>query len=145
MKDRILYEIINPSDALTMYAPDLVTAGVAVAILGHGQYGVEGTPILFGWDEWFEGNGIQDLDIWLDQSDNLKSVAQCLRSVALGSVEERKYYDAALEAITDDAARKKFIADRNDRRRSSMNDIETRAHKLADACEKALAKKSGAA
>lgn len=135
-----LYEIINPSDPLTMYAPDTKIGGVAVALLGRGRYGIEGSPIVFGWDQWFEEQGISDLSAWLTTPENAMPVVKCLRSVALGSIEERKDYDAALEAITDSDLRAKFIADRNDRRRTSMNDIETRAHRLADSYERQYVK-----
>ena len=36
------FEIINPSDACTMYAPDLEVAAVAVSFLGDGKYPLEG-------------------------------------------------------------------------------------------------------
>lgn len=131
-----LYEIINPSDPLTMYAPDTKIGGVAVALLGEGYYGIEGTPIIFGWEQWFDRQGIEDLSAWLTTPANAELIVKCLRSVALGRMDERKDYDAALEAITDSELRAKFVRDRNDRRRSSMNDIETRAHKMADIYER---------
>lgn len=125
-----LYEIINPSDAMTMYAPTPVLAGVAVALLGNGKLGVEGSPILFGWDEWLKKNGIEDLSAWV--KDHANEVGAALRSVALGSVNDRADYDAALAAIDRPEWRASFIAGRNDRRRSSLSDWETWAHQLAD-------------
>ena len=125
-----LYEIINPSDAMTMYAPTPVLAGVAVALMGNGKLGVEGSPILFGWDEWLKENGIEDLSAWV--KDHAAEVGTALRSVALGSVNDRRDYDAALAAIDCPEKRAAFIVARNDRRRSSMSDWETWAHQLAD-------------
>lgn len=131
-----LYEIFNPSDPITMYAPDTKIGGVAVALLGNGKYGIEGTPIIFGWDKWFEEKGISNLLDWMAIPENAELIVKCLRSVALGSICERNDYDAALEAITDSELRAKFILGRNERRRSSMNDIETRAHTMADVIER---------
>ena len=69
------FEIINPSDACTMYAPDLEVAAVAVSFLGDGKYPLEGLDdaagqgvpaFLFGGhDEWFSskfGMSFQDAD-----------------------------------------------------------------------------------
>lgn len=125
-----LYDIINPSDAMTMYAPSDVVAGVAVALMGNGKFGVEGSPVLFGWDEWFTANGISDLSAWVKE--HAAEVGAALRSVALGSRNDRADYDAALAAIDCPDKRAAFIAARNDRRRTSMSDWETYAHKLAD-------------
>lgn len=57
------FEIINPSDAYTFEAPDLMVAATVICLLGNGQYsgrGIEetaGTDIPFfvfgGADEWF--------------------------------------------------------------------------------------------
>jgi len=127
------YNIINPSDPLTLKAESIEVAGVAVALLGQGMYRADGddgsTPIMFGWDEWLEEHGVSDLSVWVD--DNLNSVASALESVMLGGVDDRADLDAALEAITNDEKRKEFIEKRNDRRRSSLNDIETKAHQIA--------------
>lgn len=128
-----IYNIINPSDPLTLKAESIEVAGVAVALLGQGMYGADGddgsTPVMFGWDEWLEEHGMSDISVWV--VDNLNSVALALESVMLGDVDDRTDLDAALEAITDDEKRKEFIEKRNDRRRSSLNDIETRAHQMA--------------
>lgn len=132
-----LFEIINPSDPLTMHAPDLLTAGVAVALLGNGKIGAhnvedeeERTPILFGWKDWFSEQGVPDVKAWID--DNKPAVADALRSVALGSAKDRAGHDAALAAITDDDNRTEYIKARNDRLRSSFSDWEGYAHELAE-------------
>jgi len=67
------FEIINPSDACTMFAPDLEVAAVAVSLLGDGKYALEGlddaagqgVPVFLvgGHDEWFSskfGMNFQD-------------------------------------------------------------------------------------
>lgn len=101
-----------------------------MAILGSGKLGVKGTPILFGWDKWFVKNGITDLSGWIQE--HRAEIGAALRSVALGSLFDRADYDSALAAIEDPDKRKAFIKNRNDRRRSSMSDWESWAHKLAD-------------
>lgn len=145
-----LFEIINPSDPLTMYAPDLLTAGVAVAVLGKGKLGAqnlenpeESTPILFGWDDWFVDQGVSDLSSWIE--DNRLAVADALRSVALGNADSRADYDAALQAIEDPVKRSEFIRARNDRRRSSVSDWEGFAHVYAERLEKFNAEIAGPA
>jgi anti-sigma factor RsiW len=51
--------------------------------------------------------------------------------VLLGSPADRLAVEEALAGLPDAAARAAFILSRNDRLRSSCNDIEGRAHKLA--------------
>ncbi len=98
------FEIINPSDPLTMLAPSLEVAAVAVAEIST-QLGVSATiegeevssPVLFGWDEWFQERGL-DGD-WFAQ--HRSQVVAALRSVALGDRNDRTDFEAAMLAITD--------------------------------------------
>lgn len=130
-----LYEVINPSDAMTMYASSIEVAAAACAMLGGGKIGArevsgnddaERTPVLFGWDEWLRDRSMVPLGPWiLEHKDH---IVAALRSVMLGSTND---LDAMLAALPDDASRAAFIASRNDRRRSSMSDWESAAHALA--------------
>jgi len=128
----MIYEISNPSDPLTCKGDDFIITAVAIAILGNGNYGItnenESSPIMFGWDNWFEEKGIKDLSKFIDK--NKKEIAAVLNSVMLGSVNGRKYLDTRLESIPEDKKRQ-WIAERNDRKRSSLNDIEAAAHEYA--------------
>ena len=128
----MIYEITNPSDALTCKSDNFIIAAVAIAILGVGQYGIknenESSPVLFGWEDWLEKNGIKNLENYIDQ--NREAIATVLESVMLGSVHERQDLDTMLEIIPKDK-KQKWITERNDRRRSSLNDIETNAHEYA--------------
>lgn len=130
----MIYEIINMSDALTLKSDDLVIAGVAIAILGGGNYGLSDendepvTPVIFGWDQWFEKNNINDLSQFI--KDHRPQIADVLDTVLLGSVDDRKKFD---ETLLKD---KEFIKKRNDKMRSSLNDIESNAHRLAAAMRK---------
>lgn len=128
----MIYEISNPSDALTCKGDDFVVTAVAIALLGNGNYGIqndnESSPVMFGWDDWFEKNGIKDLERYIKE--NKKEIAAVLNSVMLGSIHERQDLDAMLKLIPEHK-KQQWIAERNDRRRSSLNDIETAAHEYA--------------
>lgn len=140
MSESIVCEIINPSDALTMRCATFKVGAVAVMLLGGGKLGLDGpeedhrTPVLFGWSEWISEqfgstNGLAEF-----KHEHRGAIAEALRSVALGTIAERADYEDALAAIPEEG-RAAFIKRRNDRRRSSMNDIEGSAHRLADALE----------
>ena len=114
-RESMKFEIINPSDACTMYAPDLEVAAVAVSFLGDGKYPLEGLDdaagqgvpaFLFGGhDEWFSskfGMSFQDTAEHVLNQRN-EELAAALDSVALR------------------------------RTRTSMNDIAGRARALAQA------------
>ncbi len=123
------FEIINPSDACTMHAPDLEVAAVAVSFLGDGKYPLEGLDdaagqgvpaFLFGGhDEWFSskfGMSFQDTAEHVLNHRN-EELATTLDSVTLRGT------------------------------RTSMNDIGGRARALAQAVRRKVssnAKVSGA-
>ena len=109
------FEIINPSDACTLYAPDLEIAAVAVSFLGDGKYQLEGLDdaagqgvpafMFGGHDEWFSskfGMSFQDTAEHVLYHRN-EELAETLDSVTLRGA------------------------------RSSMNDIAGRARSLAQA------------
>ena len=136
----MIYEIINPSDKYTLEAGEFLTACIACVVVGGGQYslepleeGGEKMPLfLFGGGEaWFEerfGKTVQEL---FDNQPTDK-LAQCLESVMIGGLDDRKnYYDAL--ALIDDPAKKQEWRDKwHDQRRSSLNDIGGRAWKFAE-------------
>ena len=132
------YEIKNPSDALTIQADDFLIAAVAVALLGNGQYGIEGTPLLFGWDEWLPQQGIDDLGQYLE--DHAVELATALRNVYLGTVEDRPQLDAHISsAKLANAELEAWRVERNNRLRTSMNDIEGQSRRLAAKLEEIAA------
>jgi len=119
------FEIINPSDACTMYAPDLEVAAVAVSFLGDGKYPLEGLDdaagqgvpaFLFGGhDEWFSakfGMSFQDTAEHVLNHRN-EELATALDSVMLRGT------------------------------RSSMNDIAGRARALAQAVRRKVSSNEG--
>jgi hypothetical protein len=134
------YEIINPSDPYTMRADDFLIAAVTVAMLGNGKYGIEGSPILFGWDAFFEKHEI-DLPKFIDA--HLEEIIACMDSVLIGRESNRIDVESALEAMTPEN-RESYLEKWIDRRRSSMNDIGAGAKRWADALRKKASKLSAA-
>lgn len=142
----IEYEFINFSDPYTFKAENCETAALVVLLAGP-AYGAETKdsdpelhiPIfLVGGDpaawykEKFGRTPVEGLDA-------LKGhVADAFASFMLGGFEDRARYEAALKAIDDPEKRKKFIEEWQDGR-SSLNDIGTWAHSLADKLREAKA------
>lgn len=131
--DRMVCEIINPSDPYTLVADDFLAAAVGVGILGQGSAGLEApdgrrTPVLFGWDEWLDQQGISDLPAYL--SANRIVIAEALETVMIGSRREREEVDSIL-ALIDPSKHAEYLAARHDRRRSSMNDFRASAMSFA--------------
>ena len=130
----MICDIINPSDAMTLKADDFEAACVAIAIVGQGQWGIKdvenednSSPVLFGWEDWLAKREI-DLSQYI--KDNRLLLADILDTVMLGTPSGRADLEAMLAEIPEER-REAWIADRNDRRRSSLNDIEGVAHKYA--------------
>lgn len=129
----MLFELINPSDPYTFEAASIEVAGFVACMLSPG-FGArclekdsdESTPILFGWDEWFESRGI-DSD-WVDA--HRDGIADAFDSFLIGSTEQRVDIEEAMAAMTPEA-REKYRAERQDRNRSSMNQIGEAAYEYA--------------
>ena len=140
----MLYELINPSDPVTFEAPDLKVAALVTIILGQGQYGAqpvddsaEGVPIMLffgGAAEWWTERWPEEPMDGAGDRDATR-LAAALRTVCYGGKEDRQLYDSALRAIDDPEKRAAFVAEWNDRKRSSMNNIMGRAHSLAASLE----------
>lgn len=122
-----VWEIANPSDKYTIKGPFMACA-IAVAMLGNGAYGIDGTPVLFGWDAWLKEKGIEDLSAHIDA--HKVEIAAALDSVLIGSKSDRAEVESAL-ALMPAEKHAAWLAERHDRRRSSMNNIGGRARKLA--------------
>jgi hypothetical protein len=140
------YELVNPSDPVTFQAPDLKIAALVTLILGHGQFAAnpedenaEGVPLMLfgGAEEWWNERFQEPMENAGDRDRERLAIA--LRSVCYGSTTDRKLYDSALLAITDPEKRAGFIAEWNDRHRSSMNNIMGRAHSIAERLEQPAA------
>lgn len=127
-----VYNLINPSDAYTLIAPNVQIAGVAAALLSS-SYGAEdvvtgeSSPVLFGWETWLSSHQIDDA--WV-QAHGVE-IAAAMDSLLIGTAGERAEVDATLKRIPE-SERAAWLAERHDRRRSSMNDIRHRATLAAE-------------
>lgn len=137
----MIYEIINPSDAVTIEAQDSVLASIAIIVLGNGQYGLydeDGRTVLgiFALSkpekliEWLRDNGVEDAKMDEFYAKNGEEIAAILESVVYGKIEDRKAITALTESMTK-SDRLKALAKYNDSKRSSMNNIGSAASELA--------------
>jgi hypothetical protein len=133
-----IYEIINPSDACTIEAPDDKTAIAAVTLLSSGAYGLraeDGRNVcglsLFGIAEQVVEAFLPDrkaenlmeatvgaMMAWVKE--NKKAVIDTLDSFVYGDAAERAFLVEAMAQAKDPA---KVKAAHEDRRRTSMNNI----------------------
>lgn len=121
------YELINPSDPYTFIAPNIEVAGVVAALLST-SFGAraidppaedgETTPILFGWNEWLNDRGINDE--WTKA--HAGEIADAFDSFLIGNINKRKDVEEML-ALLPAEKREEWKASRQDRHRSSMNQI----------------------
>lgn len=131
------YELINPSDPYTFLAEDFETAALVVFVLSTAfgaqpKDGGEEVPLFVfgGASEWYKENFGRTPDEGIKAKRN--ALADGLLSMMYGHFEDRKRYNAALDAITDPEKREKFMAEWQDGH-SSLNDIGTVAHKIGNA------------
>jgi hypothetical protein len=134
----VIYEIINPSDCVTIDAPTFEAAALATILIGNGQYGAkpddggEDVPIFLfsSWRAWVkERFGFDEAEQMLEA--HKVDVIAALKSACTGSISDRKLFDSALAAITDDEKRAAFLADWDDKKRTSMTAIANAAHDTA--------------
>lgn len=135
-----IYEIINPSDKATFEAPDDNIAAAAALLLGDGFYGCERedgqslhTLVAFGGKPAVEHclglyfpNG--DLGAFLDERG--ADVAAALDTLMYCGASERKALNVALDGLGE-AERLERLRKYNDERRTSLNDINAAAARLA--------------
>lgn len=119
----MFYDIINPSDTVTLEADDVTVAQAACLLLGEGRYGLtnaEGEEVLplclfeGQFEEWSKG---QNFDLENILKNRREEVAVCLRSAMCCSMNDRI---AIVAAVGDDP---EALARYNDAKRSSLNDI----------------------
>lgn len=78
--------------------------------------------------DWYKSQFVRTTDEGLKA--RKAEVVDALESMLFGAFEDRRRYQAALDAITDAEKRKQFVAAWQDGR-SSLNDIGSFAHKMA--------------
>lgn len=121
----MLYELVNPSDRVTIDAPDLQTARLACLLAGGGMYGLKAEddsetnmPVfLFGVTE--QGLKAHNLDIEAFSKDpaQMLKVADALDSALVVSLANRKALLAATKGDPEAATLW------NEEKRTSMNNI----------------------
>lgn len=130
------YKLINPSDPYTFISDDLETAALVVFALSP-SYGAQtkdgemAVPIfiLGGAEEWYvEQFGRSPVE---GLKAKKKELAEALSSMMLGDFEDRRRYEIALAEITDPKKKAEFIVEWQNEC-SSLNDIGTRCHRLAE-------------
>jgi len=132
MSELKLYELANPSDPYTFYAPSVEVAGVAAAMLStsFGATPVDGngesSPVLFGWEEWMKEKGIDNE--WI--AEHKLAIADALDSFLIGDPNRRADVESMLEMLPDDK-KAEWRGSRQDRNRTSLNQIGESAYKLA--------------
>lgn len=127
-----LYELVNPSDGYTFYAPSIEIAAACAVLLSTG-FGAtpssgegESTPVLFGWQEWLDERGIDSE--WIDS--HRDEIADAYESFLIGGSSERADVESML-AMLPEEKREEWRNQRQDRRRSSMNQIGEAAYAKA--------------
>lgn len=130
----MIYEVINPSDPVTIEAKGDLVASAAALILGEGAYGlkredgedVDCPLLMFAGSRteetlaaWCERAGIESIGAYLDS--HTEVIATCLDSVVCADFSMRKWILAACKASGGDF--EKALAAFNDAKRSSTNNI----------------------
>lgn len=142
MKNNI-YEFVTPSDPITFLTDDDKVAFVCSLVLGKGKAGCHrrdkdrnevriNTMLMFypNPDEIIEKELGMELNKFWDI--NKQKIKDCFSSFAYGNIEDRKTFDDAIEAITNDKKRKEFKAKHEDRNRTSMSEWVQVAWRFSD-------------
>lgn len=138
----MIYEIINPSDAVTFHAPDDTVARAVVLLIGRGMYGLEGPNgsvsclLAFASDvqtqqalrEWF-GDEESGLSRFVDQ--HRDEVLAALDSVQNVSCDKRKEYDDELLALLEEK-REAYRKKTESKNRTSLTCIVKHAWEMAE-------------
>jgi len=142
----LLFKIVNPSDPYTIEADSLDVAAVTTVLLGQGKYpltsldGGQDVPLfMFGADEWCKKVFSEDLMELSNRvmDTKLAEVADCLDSVLYGDAQDRIEFLESTEGMTrEDFEEARAI--RQEKNRSSMNDIGERAYRMAKNLRKSI-------
>lgn len=141
-----VYEIVNPSDAVT-YATDNPTAlqigflqlcssgGIALRDVETDEYL---RPMMLFWDdakmdEWVKKNLPENCGTWL--AENRSAVADALESVLYGGTKDRQLFDSMVAGKSPEEVRKLRVQ-WNDKKRSSVTDYSTPSLAYADKLRK---------
>jgi len=125
----MIYELIQPSDAIHFQAESDKIAYYCALILGGGNAGIERTdhvqcesPLLI-----FHPDPLPIVEAYLGESieafgdKNAAEISACFQSFSYGSVSEYRTFIEAIEAITDPEKLAAFKASHEDKNRTSMS------------------------
>lgn len=125
----MIYNLINPSDAITFKSDSDKIAFVCALILGSGKFGMERadnkevqSPLLFlseDSDAIISEYLQSDLKEFCKQ--NKLEISNCFESFCYGSIRDRQTYDDAIEAIDDFDKLQKFKLKHEDTNRTSAS------------------------
>lgn len=124
------YEFITPSDSITFKAPDDKVAFACAVLLGNGKAGCKnlktgeslGSMLFLSRDPDAEMTKFLGMPMGEYLKQNTVAVKESFLTFSYGSVEERRTFDDACQAITDPKKLKKFKADHENRNRTSMSE-----------------------
>lgn len=128
---KTLFNLINPSDPYTFYAPNVAVAGVAVGMIStnFGASPVDGvgesSPVISGWDAWMVKHGIDTEWMVL----NRLLIADALDSLLIGKPDQRQELDKVWASLPE-AERLEWRAERQRELQTSANTIADRAYEL---------------
>lgn len=135
---KLVFEVITPSDAMTLEAPDVRVAQVATLFLGEGKLGLRDAagesvlPFFFfggGFEGWVATEFPAGIDAFLDE--RAEEVAACLESITYGTRSDRA---AVAAMVGPDATREELVAALarwNEAKRTSLNDFASYGRELA--------------
>lgn len=138
----MIYELINPSDPVTIQAEDDKVAAAVALIVGKGAMGLFRTdgygngiqvlPIMIfcdksQLDEYLRELGIHDMSKFIVEKIN--EIIDCLESALVGSASDRV---AIMEVCSQQGDVKKAMRVWNESKRTSMNDICGACHGFAN-------------
>jgi hypothetical protein len=128
-----LYELINPSDPYTFEAPSIEVAAASAWLLssGFGAKAIDGdeaTPVLFGCEDWMKARGMDSAG-WFTAHES--EIAAALDSFLIGKAADRADVEDMLAELPEEK-REAWRARRQDRHRTSLNQIGERAYQLAE-------------
>jgi hypothetical protein len=133
----MIFVLVNPSDPYTFEAPNIEIAAAAVVSISPqmgatSADGKESTPVLFGWQLWLEEHGMigEGFDFGDWHIRHTEEIAAALESFLIGGLDRRADVLSMLEELPPEK-REAWRAKRQDRERSSMNQIGERAYQLA--------------
>ena len=135
-----IYEFVTPSDQITFKTDNDKVAFTCALLLGNGKAGCKNettgesipTMLMFAKDPDSDIQNFIGGDFGEFIEANKHKISECFKSFAYGSVSDRKTFDEACEAITDQEKLKEFKAKHEDKNRTSMSPWVKSAWNLAE-------------